>query len=92
MARGENVPRCLVDFFFHSLKNLLQLVSARDFEGVSDSVVFSLKGASDSEPLKQVSKTPLGDDASMFSLFTFENLKSTKIGNTGITYIKRCDV
>lgn len=83
MARGWNVRRCLVDFFFHNLKNLLQLVSARDFEGDSDCVVFSLKEASDSEPLKQESKTPLGDDASKLPLFTSENLRSTKIGNTG---------
>lgn len=73
--RGGKEPKRLNDLFFHNLKNLLQL----EFERVSISLeIFLEEPASDSNPLMQASKTPLGDDTSSFSFSTSKHLKSTQ--------------
>ena len=73
--RGGKEAKRLIDLFFHNLKNLLQL----EFEPrISISVeLFLEEPLSDSNPLMQASKTPLGDDTSSFSFSMSKHLKST---------------
>lgn len=73
--RGGKEAKRLNDLFFHNLKNLLQL----EFERVSISLeIFLEEAASNSNPLMQASKTPLGDDTSSFSFSTSKHLKSAQ--------------
>lgn len=82
MGKGGNKPKCLVDLFFNNLKNLPQLVSALVFgQWISDSAELSLEEAvSASNPGKQASRTPVGDDPSCLSFSMSEHLRSTKDG------------